>query len=60
MRGVARHGEEYEGGHILDPDTGSIYRCRFTISPDGQKLFLRGYLGVSLLGRTQTWTRAAE
>ena len=60
MRGVTKHGDEYTGGNILDPDTGSIYRCRFTMSPDGQKLFLRGYLGVSLLGRTQTWTRAPE
>jgi uncharacterized protein (DUF2147 family) len=58
MRGVTKRGSEYEGGHILDPDTGSIYRCRFTLSADGAKLFLRGYIGVSLLGRTQTWTRS--
>ena len=60
MRGITKHGGEYGGGNILDPDTGSIYRCYFTMSADGQKLFLRGYLGVSLLGRTQTWTRARE
>lgn len=57
MRGVTRRGGEYQGGEILDPDTGSIYRCRFTLSSEGDKLFLRGYLGVSLLGRTQTWLR---
>ncbi len=58
MRGITKHGSEYSGGEILDPDSGWIYRCRFTLSSDGGKLFLRGYLGVSLLGRTQTWLRA--
>jgi uncharacterized protein (DUF2147 family) len=57
MRGITKHGSEYTGGEILDPDTGSIYRCRFTLSSDGGKLFLRGFLGISLLGRTQTWVR---
>lgn len=57
LRGITKRGEEYSGGEILDPDTGSIYRCRFTLSSDGEKLFVRGFLGVSLLGRTQTWFR---
>ena len=57
MRGIMKHGSEYSGGEILDPDTGWIYRCRFTLSSDGEKLFIRGFLGLSLLGRTQTWFR---
>jgi uncharacterized protein (DUF2147 family) len=57
MRGITKHGAEYAGGEILDPETGSIYRCRFTLSSEGAKLFLRGYLGIPVLGRTQTWTR---
>lgn len=57
MRGVRKHGSEYEGGDILDPETGSIYKCKMTLSSDGEKLFVRGYLGLSLLGRTQTWVR---
>jgi uncharacterized protein (DUF2147 family) len=57
LRGVTRRGSEYVGGEILDPETGWTYRCRFTLSGEGEKLFVRGYLGVSLLGRTQTWTR---
>ncbi len=60
MRGMRRQGSEYEGGDILDPDTGSVYRCRFTLGSGGQKLFLRGYLGLSIFGRTQTWTRARD
>lgn len=57
LRGITKHGGDYDGGEILDPDTGSIYRCKFTLSNEGGKLFIRGYLGFSLLGRTQTWFR---
>jgi uncharacterized protein (DUF2147 family) len=59
MRGITKHGSEYRGGEILDPETGWTYRCRFTISTEGEMLFVRGYLGLAVLGRTQTWTRAA-
>jgi uncharacterized protein (DUF2147 family) len=57
LRGITKRGSEYGGGEILDPETGSIYRCRFTLSSEGEKLFVRGYLGIAVLGRTQTWTR---
>lgn len=57
LRGIRKHGAEYGGGEILDPETGSIYRCRFTLSREGAKLFMRGYLGIPVLGRTQTWIR---
>ena len=60
MRGVRKNGSEYDGGEILDPETGFVYRCEFTLSPDGQKLFLRGFLGFSIFGRTQTWERASD
>ena len=57
MRGMTRHGSEYDGGDILDPETGYVYRCKFLLSGDGEKLFVRGYLGLSIFGRTQTWIR---
>jgi uncharacterized protein (DUF2147 family) len=60
LRGMTRHGAEYNGGDILDPESGYIYRCRFALSSDGEKLFVRGYLGLSLFGRTQTWIRMDE
>lgn len=60
LRGMIRRGEEYIGGFILDPETGSVYRCKFTLSQDGEKLFMRGYLGISLLGRSQVWTRISD
>jgi len=58
MWGMVQHGGEYSGGEILDVDTGSIYRCRFSMSADGSKMMVRGYFGISLIGRTQIWTRA--
>lgn len=48
---------EWKGGRVLDPDTGNIYRCKLSVSEDGRRLNIRGYLGISLLGRTQTWNR---
>jgi uncharacterized protein (DUF2147 family) len=57
MRGMVRQGLEYEGGNILDPENGYVYRCRFELSPDGGKISIRGYLGLSIFGRTQTWVR---
>jgi uncharacterized protein (DUF2147 family) len=57
LRGITKHGSEYLGGEILDPETGWTYHCRFTLSGEGEKLFVRGYLVVPVIGRTQTWTR---
>jgi len=45
----------WSGGNILDPKTGKIYKAKITVQ--GNKLFVRGYLGVSLLGRTQVWSK---
>ena len=57
MRHMVKHGRDYSGGDILDPETGWVYRCRFSLEDGGQKLVVRGYLGISFLGRTQTWYR---
>lgn len=47
----------YEGGEILDPENGKTYKCKMTISPNGNELEVRGFIGFSLLGRSQTWRR---
>ena len=47
----------WEGGHILDPDSGTIYKLKLTPIDGGQKLEVRGFIGFALLGRTQTWIR---
>lgn len=50
-------GEQWAGGEILDPNNGKVYRCKLKIKDNGQKLDVRGFIGFSLLGRTQTWLR---
>ena len=57
LRGLTAHGEEYSGGDILDPDNGSVYRCKMRLQEGGRKLSVRGFIGFSLLGRSQIWTR---
>ncbi|MAZ38584.1 MAG: hypothetical protein CMF49_00515 [Legionellales bacterium] len=47
----------WSGGKILDPENGKTYKCIVTLSQDGQQLNVRGYIGISLLGRTQMWIR---
>ena len=48
----------YEGGDILDPSNGKVYKVKMKVVDGGQKLEVRGFIGLSLLGRTQTWIRA--
>ena len=55
--GLKKQGDEYEGGAILDPESGKVYRARMKLEGDGGKLGVRGFIGFSLLGRTQTWVR---
>ncbi len=49
---------EYAGGEILDPDSGRVYRCQARLEDHGRKLIVRGYIGISLFGRSQLWLRA--
>ncbi|WP_029148303.1 DUF2147 domain-containing protein [Methylophilus sp. 5] len=48
----------YEGGEILDPENGKTYKCKMTLGASGKTLDVRGFIGFSLLGRSQTWQRA--
>lgn len=57
LTGVRRDGESFGGGKILDPDNGNLYSCKLTPIDGGKRLHVRGYLGLSLFGRTQTWIR---
>jgi len=57
LSGLHRNGNEWDGGEILDPQNGKVYRAKLKLDGSGKRLFVRGYLGFSLLGRTQTWTR---
>jgi uncharacterized protein (DUF2147 family) len=58
IRGLHQDGEQWSGGEILDPENGATYRCSIRVEDGGRKLVVRGYVGFSLLGRSQTWLRA--
>jgi uncharacterized protein (DUF2147 family) len=55
--GLTKQGDEYQGGEILDPESGKIYRARMKLIEGGKKLDVRGFIGISLLGRSQIWLR---
>ena len=57
MDGMKAKGDVFEGGHILDPDNGETYQCKIKLDSTGKKLEVRGFIGVSLFGRSQTWMR---
>jgi len=56
IKGLRKEGSEYGSGQILDPKNGKLYKCTITLEGN-DKLKLRGYIGVSLFGRTQYWSR---
>ena len=55
--GMQRSGDEWKGGQILDPATGKVYSATMRPVAGGKQLQVRGFVGFSLLGRTQLWVR---
>lgn len=56
IKGLVKDGDEYNGGKILDPNKGEEYKCLIVLE-EKDKLKVRGFVGVSLFGRTQYWFR---
>ena len=54
---MQKDGDGWDNGQILDPENGKVYKCKMHLEDGGNKLVVRGYIGVSLLGRSQTWVR---
>lgn len=60
IKNVKAKGDTYEGSEILDPFSGNTYRVKLTLKEAGKKMEVRGFIGISLFGRTQIWERAYE
>lgn len=58
IRNMKNDGEAWSGGDVLDPENGKVYTATLRLEDRGNVLKLRGYVGVPIFGRTQTWTRA--
>ena len=57
LRHLRLQNDKYVGGDILDPDTGHIWSCTMRLTDGGRQLIMRGFIGFSLLGSSQTWKR---
>jgi uncharacterized protein (DUF2147 family) len=57
ISGMKQEGDEWAGGHIIDPESGKRYQAEMSLMEGGDKLKVRGFIGFSLFGRTQVWER---
>ncbi|TGK35828.1 DUF2147 domain-containing protein [Leptospira andrefontaineae] len=57
IKGLGADGDKWTGGRILDPNDGTWYKCSLKATEGGKKLEVRGYIGFSLIGRSQFWQK---
>jgi uncharacterized protein (DUF2147 family) len=58
LKNLKQDENEWNGGTVLDPENGNTYKCKIEVVENGTRLKVRGFIGVSVLGRTQHWHRA--
>lgn len=58
LRNLKKDGDEWTGGSITDPANGKTYKAKIAVEEGGKKLKVRGFIGFSLIGRTQYWVKA--
>lgn len=56
LKGFQFDKDEWNGGKIYDPQNGKEYKCYLKMK-DANTLLVRGYIGIAMVGRTETWTR---
>ena len=60
MEGFSQKSDKnWEGGTVYDPRNGKTYKCKMTLKNDGT-LKVRGYVGISMFGRTVAWSRVKK
>ena len=57
LTGLKPAGDAWQDGEILDPNNGKVYRAKAHLAEGGRQLEVRGFVGIALFGRTQTWVR---
>ena len=60
INGLKQDGDKYDEGTILNPKSGKVYKLRISQGDNLDTINLRGFIGISLLGKTRTWTRLHE
>ena len=60
VKDMRRDGRKCDNGTILDPRDGKVYHAQMELGPDGQKLSVRGHIGIPLLRQTQVWSRLPD
>lgn len=58
LEGLSKDGDKYTGGKILDPKNGKTYKCQIEFNNDNE-IKVRGFIGISLIGRSQIWKRVS-
>ena len=57
LKGLKKDDDEYNGGTILDPANGKVYKSKMKLEDGGKKLNVRGYIGMPMMGRSPVWVR---